>query len=58
VWLPGTAVLPTFLAGIALMTATLWLVRGLGWVYGHVVQAIQVARPRPALPPRVSAWRA
>jgi hypothetical protein len=58
VWLPGTAVLPTFLAGIALMTATLWLVRGLGWVYGHVVQAIQVARPRPALPPRAIAWRA
>ena len=58
VWLPGTAVLPTFLAGLVLMTATLWLMRGLGWVYGHVVQAIQVARPRPALPPRANAWRA
>ncbi|MFM8698911.1 MAG: sensor domain-containing protein [Phycisphaerales bacterium] len=58
VWLPGGAVLPAFLAGLALMTATLWLMRGFGWVYGHVVQAIQVARPRPALPPRVNAWRA
>lgn len=32
--------------GLCLATATLWLMRGLGWVYGHVVQAIQVARPQ------------
>lgn len=25
---------------------TLWLVRGFGFVYGRVVQAIQVARPQ------------
>jgi hypothetical protein len=30
----------------------LWMVRGFGWVYGHVVQAIQVARPQPTVPPR------
>jgi len=34
-------------AGIAVLTATLWFVTALGWVYGHVVQAIQVARPEP-----------
>jgi hypothetical protein len=32
--------------GLALMTGTLWLMRGLGFVYGRVVQAIQVARPQ------------
>lgn len=32
--------------GLCLATATLWLMRGLGWIYGHVVQAIQVARPQ------------
>ncbi|MFM7051363.1 MAG: sensor domain-containing protein [Planctomycetota bacterium] len=34
--------------GFALGTALLWMMRGLGWVYGRVVQAIQVARPHPA----------
>ena len=54
----GTIRLPMSLAlssvglGLALATATLWLVRGLGWVYGHVVQAIQVARPQAILPHR------
>lgn len=52
VFLPGSAVLPSLALGLVTLTATLWLVRGLGWVYGHVVQAIQVARPRPAVPPR------
>ena len=32
--------------GLILMTGTLWIVRGFGWVYGRVVQAIQVARPQ------------
>jgi uncharacterized membrane protein len=41
----GTAVAMT-LFGLCLATATLWLMRGLGWIYGHVVQAIQVARPQ------------
>lgn len=48
VWLPGGAVVPSLLAGLGILTATLWLARGMGWVYGHVVQAIQVARPQPA----------
>jgi len=52
VFLPGSAVLPSLALGLVTLTATLWLVRALGWVYGHVVQAIQVARPRPAVPPR------
>ncbi|MFM7259968.1 MAG: sensor domain-containing protein [bacterium] len=51
-WLPSGAAIPTLLIGLALLTATLWLVRGMGWVYGHVVQAIQVARPRPTTTPR------
>lgn len=38
-----------FLAGVTLATCTLWLARGIGWVYGHVVQAIQVARPRAVI---------
>ena len=52
VFLPDSAVLPSLAVGLVTLTATLWLVRGLGWVYGHVVQAIQVARPQPAVPPR------
>ena len=54
----GTIRLPMSLAlssvglGLALATATLWLMRGLAWVYGHVVQAIQVARPQAILPHR------
>ncbi len=51
-WLPSGAAIPTLLIGLALLTATLWLVRGMGWVYGHVVQAIQIARPRPTMTPR------
>jgi len=50
-WLPTGAGIPSFLAGLLLLTATLWLVRGMGWIYGHVVQAIQVARPQPSLRP-------
>lgn len=42
----GMAVGPLFLVGVALMTGTLWLVRGFGWIYGRVVQEIQVARPQ------------
>lgn len=51
-WLPDGTAIPSFLIGFALLTATLWLVRGLGWIYGHVIQAIQVARPRPVEPAR------
>lgn len=51
-WLPPGAGIPSFLLGFCFLTATLWLVRGMGWVYAHVVQAIQVARPRPAAPTR------
>ena len=39
----------TFFSGVVCATFTLWLARGVGWVYGHVVQAIQVARPRAVL---------
>ena len=49
--LPGAAAPASIAIGLALLTATLWFARGLGWVYGHVVQAIQVARPQP-VPPR------
>lgn len=48
VWLPAGAAIPSFLVGVLLFTATLWLVRGMGWVYAHVVQVIQVARPQPS----------
>jgi len=54
----GTIRLPMSLAlssvglGLVLATITLWTMRGLGWVYGHVVQAIQVARPQASLPHR------
>jgi hypothetical protein len=51
VWMPAGAVVPSLVVGLALLTGTLWLVRGFGWVYGHVVQAIQVARPQ-AVPTR------
>jgi len=50
--LPGAAAPVSIAIGLALLTATLWLARGLGWVYGHVVQAIQVARPQPVRPRR------
>ena len=46
IFLTGARVAPGFLMGLALMTGTLWLMRGLGFVYGRVVQAIQVARPQ------------
>jgi len=49
--IPGAAAPASIAIGLALLTATLWLARGLGWMYGHVVQAIQVARPQP-VPPR------
>jgi hypothetical protein len=45
--LPVVPALLLALVGLAILTGTLWLVRGFGWVYGHVVQAIQVARPQP-----------
>ncbi|MBL9140302.1 MAG: sensor domain-containing protein [Phycisphaerae bacterium] len=47
--LPFLLTLLLFVLGLLLATCTLWLARGLGWVYGHVVQAIQVARPRAVL---------
>lgn len=43
---PAGASIAMVTVGLCLATATLWLVRGLGWIYGHVVQAIQVARPQ------------
>ena len=46
--LPAAPALLLAFVGLAILTGTLWLVRGFGWVYGHVVQAIQVARPQPA----------
>ena len=52
VTLPMGASIAMLLVGLALATATLWLMRGLGWVYGQVVQAIQVARPQLASPMR------
>jgi hypothetical protein len=39
--------------GFLLFTGTLWIARGFGWMYGHVVQAIQVARPQIVNPPRI-----
>lgn len=50
--LPPSLIVLSFAVGVAVATAGLWLMRGLGWVYGHVVQAIQVARPRATVPPR------
>ncbi|MBU3727992.1 MAG: hypothetical protein FGM37_01920 [Phycisphaerales bacterium] len=53
--MPRAAAIPMIALGLALATATLWLMRGLGWIYGHVVQAIQVARPHAAgAPPRAA----
>jgi len=43
---PVSASISMIAIGLCLATATLWLMRGLGWVYGHVVQSIQVARPQ------------
>lgn len=39
--------------GFLMFTGTLWIARGFGWIYGHVVQAIQVARPQLVTPPRI-----
>ena len=52
VWFPASATVPCVAIGLVGLTAVLWMVRGFGWVYGHVVQAIQVARPQPTVPPR------
>ena len=52
VWITASLAVASLAVGLALATATLWLARGFGWVYGHVVQAIQVARPIATLPPR------
>ena len=52
VWMTVPLAIVSIALGLALATAGLWLMRGLGWIYGHVVQAIQVARPQPMLPPR------
>ena len=46
VQVPTAAAMTMTIVGMCLATATLWLMRGLGWIYGHVVQAIQVARPQ------------
>ena len=43
---PAGAAVTMIIVGLCVATATLWLMRGLGWIYGHVVQAIQVARPQ------------
>ena len=52
VWMTVPLAIVSIALGLALATAGLWLMRGLGWIYGHVVQSIQVARPQPMLPPR------
>lgn len=39
--------------GIALMTGTLWLAKGCGWLYAQVAKAIQVTRPVPVGPVQV-----
>lgn len=44
--LPGIPSAGLSLLGIALTTATLWLAKGIGTVYGLATQAIQVARPQ------------
>ncbi len=46
VHLSVTTCLVSVMVGFMLATATLWLARGTGWVYGQVVKAIQVARPQ------------
>jgi len=53
VWLTAPLAVASLAIGLALATGTLWLARGFGWVYGHVVQAIQVARPHPMNPPKI-----
>ena len=53
VWLTVPLAVASLAIGLALATGTLWLARGFGWVYGHVVQAIQVARPHPMNPPKI-----
>ena len=53
VWLTAPLAVASLAIGLALATGTLWLARGFGWVYGHVVQAIQVARPQPMNPPKI-----
>ena len=53
VWLTAPLAVASLAIGLALATGTLWLARGFGWVYGHVVQAIQVARPQPMNPPQI-----
>ncbi len=51
VYLPIGTALFALACGLVLFTGTLWLARGIGWIYGHVVQAIQVARPQAVLVP-------
>ena len=51
VHLPTSTCLLSSALGFALATATLWLARGTGWVYGQVVKAIQVARPQAVARP-------
>lgn len=53
VWLPLPVSIALSIIGIAMFTGTLWIARGFGWIYGHVVQAIQVARPQATNPPRI-----
>lgn len=53
--LPVTAALAGAALGVILFTLTLWIARGTGWVYGHVVQMIQVARPKAVIVPRPAA---
>lgn len=51
--LPFGAVLLCTVLGIALMTGTLWLAKGCGWLYAQVAKAIQVTRPVPVGPVQV-----
>lgn len=53
-WLPLPAVILSLGLGVVVATAELWLLRGLGSIYGQVVRAIQVSRPQPTIPPRAA----
>ena len=51
--MPIAASLLCMSLGLALMTGTLWLAKGSGWLYAQVAKAIQVTRPVPVGPVQV-----
>ncbi len=46
--MPAGLVVLLLVLGPVLLTGTLWLAKGTGWIYGQVVKAIQVTRPAPS----------